>query len=81
MTTEPKTPTNAVVETVAERTGRSVSDLPPIYDVIDGDALNQLLAAARENDATVTVQFTYAGFRVLVTESGAVRLSPTGSGE
>jgi hypothetical protein len=62
-----------VVEAVADETGRAPSDLPTLYDVVDPDALNQLVDRTRlDREPNVTVTFAMAGCRVEVTDTGAV---------
>ena len=60
---------SAIVSSVAARTGRGVTDLPPLYDVIDPEALQQVFASLsgprrRSNDGRFV--FTYAGCEVMV---------------
>ena len=56
-------PSTAIVETVSARTGQSVVDLPPLYDVVDPDALDDLFTG-RQTLGVVT--FEYAGHDVTV---------------
>lgn len=65
-------PSRAVVTAVAETTGQSPSDLPPLYGAIDPDALNALLEGGHP-DSSLSVTFRYRGYRVTVT-SDSVRL-------
>lgn len=53
----------AVVEAVSDRTETPVLDLPPVYDVVDPDALD-VLFEGRETHGAVT--FRYAGQVVTV---------------
>ena len=60
---------SAIVSGVAACTGRGVTDLPPLYDVIDPEALEQVLASPlgsrrRSNDERFA--FTYAGCEVMI---------------
>ncbi|MWG32958.1 hypothetical protein GQS65_00360 [Halomarina oriensis] len=50
-----------IVEAVARRESCDPLDLPPLYDVIDPDALNQFCATA-----TGSITFQWAGCRVRV---------------
>ncbi|ELZ11340.1 hypothetical protein C478_13045 [Natrinema thermotolerans DSM 11552] len=47
---------------IADREDRAVADLPPLGDAVDTEAL----AAILESDATVTVRFEYAGYRIVL---------------
>ncbi|MFA9503713.1 HalOD1 output domain-containing protein [Natrinema sp. H-ect1] len=47
---------------IAAREGRAVAGLPPLGDTVDTEALTAVL----ESDATVTVRFEYAGYRVVL---------------
>ena len=60
---------SAIVSGVAACTGRRVTDLPPLYDVVDSEALEQVFASPlgsrhRSNDERFV--FTYAGCEVMV---------------
>ena len=47
---------------IAAREGRDVTDLPPLYDTVDPEAVGSVL----ESPAAVTVEFEYEGYRVAV---------------
>lgn len=49
-----------IVTTVADAEGVDVTELPPLYDTIDPDALTKL------TERNVTVEFTYYGRQVVV---------------
>lgn len=57
-----------VVETVAAATGMTMEELPPLYQSIDTDALDEMVAPRRRGSArsTVTVEFEYQGNEVIV---------------
>lgn len=65
--------TGAVLNTVAERTGTDVLELPPIYDAIDPDALEAVLGHAN-GGGDCRVEFSYHGYQVTVTGAGEVSL-------
>ena len=70
---EEATPTSRVVEAIARREDISATELsPPLYDVIDTDALDALLSreSTLENNS-VRISFEYQGYDVSV-ESGSV---------
>lgn len=67
--------TETVLRAVAERKGCSQLQLPLLYDCIDPDALNTLVASAEEPSVggSLVVEFEYAEYAVRVTE-GSVEL-------
>lgn len=70
-------PSVAIVEQIADESGVSPLELPPLNDTIDADALYQLLGDTDESASNTwpTVVFTYANHRVCVTADGQVTLS------
>ncbi|RQH02669.1 hypothetical protein EA472_05060 [Natrarchaeobius oligotrophus] len=70
--------TTSVVERVAAASDRSVTQLPPLYDVIDPDALEALVESTRTHSTRLTTLFSYAGFRIAVDETGIVDFESTG---
>lgn len=62
-----ESPSNEIVEDVASFTGQDPLDLPPLYDAIDTDSLDQLLTAGADpHRSHVHVRFEYAGVSVTV---------------
>jgi hypothetical protein len=62
-----------IVETIAAQTGRDPTELPPIYDAIDPDALSRFVEST---DSTASIEFHYCGNEVTVSGSGAVDIAP-----
>ena len=58
----------AVIQTVAEATGRDPTDLDQLFDVLDPDALDDLFGewTAEDPHSDPSVVFSYAGCRVSV---------------
>lgn len=56
-------PSEAVVMAVADQTGQDATEMTPLYDVIDPDALDALF----QGDKPGRVSFDYAGCKVTVT--------------
>lgn len=52
-----------IVTHVADRERVSTADLPPLYDSVDPDALEQLLSRSGSNSG-VSVSFTYYGYHI-----------------
>lgn len=64
-----------IVQQVAEREERDPTELPPLYDVIDPDALNTIIAGTTPSDRkAVRVTFTYCGYVVRVNSDNEVRI-------
>nr|WP_226007851.1 HalOD1 output domain-containing protein [Natrinema salinisoli] len=68
------TPVYAVVSAVAEAEGVDHVDLPPLYNVIDPEALNALFTS--DSGGVSTVEFEYAGYAVVVRGEGTVEVCP-----
>lgn len=69
----------AVVSAVADAKDISAVDVsPPLYDVIDPDALEALVASMTRGsgERAGTVEFSYSGYEVTVTGDGFVSVTP-----
>lgn len=62
-----------VIEKVVAREQRGPTELPPLADILDPDALSTLIDSA--NGELVSVQFTYCGYAVTVDSAGTVDVS------
>jgi hypothetical protein len=60
----------AIVEAVAAATNEEMTDLPPLQETIEANALNTLLA----RQSSVAVSFQYAGTDVSVTGDGSIEV-------
>ena len=65
----------AVVERVAAREGVDHTELVPLFDAIDPDALDTLVESSRRNDAAMQLTFSYNGYDVTVTGQGEIHLT------
>ncbi|WP_336036356.1 HalOD1 output domain-containing protein [Halobacterium yunchengense] len=65
-------PSVTVSEAVAAATGRLTTDLPPLQQSVDPDALDTLLTRGQ---SAVTVSFTYADVTVSVNGAGTVEVA------
>lgn len=74
---EESTVSEVVIEAVAEAEGIDPVELtPPLYDVIDPDALERFFCRPPSADQMQTrVTFPYSGYEVTVTDGGAVNLT------
>lgn len=70
------TPVYAVVSAVAEVEGTDPVELPPLYEAINPEALNDLFMS-RPVSAVETVSFQYGGYDVVVRGSGEVQVQST----
>lgn len=71
--------TRAVVSAVADAKDVSTVDVsPPLYDVIDPDALEAVVASMtrRPGEPDERVEFSYSGYEVTVTGDGHVSVTP-----
>lgn len=76
MSEAPVTP-RLVVEAVARRKGVPATHLQPLYESIDPEALETLVEHERTEQSPVTVQFEYAGYRVVVSSHGPLVVEPS----
>ena len=66
-----------VVTTVAEREGVEPTELTPLYEVVDPDALDGLFAPLGGSPSTEgEVTFPYQGYEVTAYSTGRVELRP-----
>ncbi len=62
-----------IARAVAEREDREVTELPPLYDVIDPDVLRAFVESGTDTGATL--RFTYCGYDVVVRDDGRVEVA------
>ncbi|MFP8951843.1 HalOD1 output domain-containing protein [Natrialbaceae archaeon A-arb3/5] len=67
------TPVYAIVSAVAEVEKSDPNELPPLYDVIDPEALNKLFTS-RSESSVETVSFQYAGYDIVVRGTNEVQV-------
>lgn len=75
---EDESVTEAVVRAVCSGTESDQSDLPPLYSVVDTDALNVLFTPNGRGRSRLTdgvVAFRYAGKQVEITSENTVKIS------
>ena len=68
-------PSQAVSERVAACEGVDLTELVPLYEAIDPEALNRLVETSRSTDSALRIEFTYPGYDVTVTGDGVVHLA------
>ncbi|WP_230198702.1 HalOD1 output domain-containing protein [Halopiger djelfimassiliensis] len=62
-----------IVNRVASLEGTDPTALPPLYDIIDPDALERLVESAANGD--FCVEFTYCGYRVTIENETGVTVA------
>lgn len=75
-----ETVSEAVVSAVADATGQSPLEIPPLVETIDPDALNALFRTANGSESGILVSFEYADCYVTV-DGETVRVEVTMDGE
>lgn len=74
-------PTTAVVEGVADATGRNPADVAPPERRVDAETLNALVESGREGDGGgVSVSFTLDGVAVTIDSDGTLEVRPDEAG-
>ncbi|MDG5821782.1 HalOD1 output domain-containing protein [Natronococcus sp. A-GB7] len=68
------TPVVAVISAVADAAGTDPLKLPPLSNVIDPEALNDLVDCGR-NSALRSISFEYAGYDVIVSGTGDIQVA------
>lgn len=73
-------PSTAVIELIAEESGRDPIELDPFYESVDPGALDRLIRGngTDPHDRQMTVSFSFNGYEVAVGSSGVVELSQNG---
>ncbi len=66
----------SVIVTVADAKGVDPTELPPLHDTVDPDALDALFTTRQDSEGQPSdaVIFTYADRRVMVTRDGQISL-------
>lgn len=68
-------PSQEVVKRVAAREGVDHTELVPLFDVIDPDALDRIVQSGRPTESSVHLTFTYHGYEVMINGDGVVQLA------
>ena len=67
---------SAVTTAVSRATGVAVTDLAPLYDYMDPDALHEFVASMRDREVETSVTFEYEGHDVRVRGDGEILVWP-----
>lgn len=65
-----------IVELIAEIEGRDETDLPPMYECVDG-VLDNLFSTPPDPEAQMQIEFTYETYRITIDQNGAVTFVKT----
>lgn len=55
-----------IIEAVANAENVDPLDLPPIFDVINPDAITSFAAAGTQDNSNLKVAFSYCGYRITI---------------
>lgn len=72
--------TQAILRGIAAMRGVAETDIEPVYEQVNFEALEALLRHADERGNSISVQFEAAGCVVCVQENGGIRIVDDGSG-
>jgi hypothetical protein len=74
--TDPTPLTTTIVEMIGTISETPADDLTPLYETIDPDALEELLAPGGDSPSAAGIWFHYAGYRVTVRGEGEIEVTP-----
>ncbi len=70
-----ETPVQKIIDALATAEGVDATDLPPLYDAVDPDALNQLFQRHNgETDTEALLSFSVDSWNVFVRADGLIRV-------
>lgn len=69
---ESEQPSVAIVEAVSAATGRQITELPPLQEGADPDAVDALLTGGQSSQ--LRISFSYAGTSVVVEADGTIEV-------
>lgn len=66
----------AITCAISRATGAEVSDLAPLYEYMDPDALHEFVASMRDRECQTSISFEYEGHDVTVRADGEILIWP-----
>lgn len=71
-------PCTAVIAIISEITKKSTTELPPVYDVVNTDALNRIISERPHGgySSERLVEFTYHNHTIRVLSRGVIKVYP-----
>lgn len=76
---ENDSPSLEVIELIANATGREPAALPPLYESVDTDALDALVAESGDLNGDARITFTHAGVEVTIYSDGQLEARTDGA--
>jgi hypothetical protein len=70
-----ESPSEAIVTAIAAKERVTETGLPPLYNQIDPDALDTLVAGQSTDD--IQISFTYSGYTVRIRDSETIEITST----
>ncbi|MEF8914613.1 MAG: HalOD1 output domain-containing protein [Natronomonas sp.] len=71
----------AVIATLSKLTGRSPTDLPPLHEAVDTDALDEVFRNGRDSNGDISVTFSIIDHTVTVNAPDRITITePSGNG-
>jgi len=67
---------SAVTCAISRATGVSVTELAPLYEYMDPDALHEFVASMRDRETETSITFQYEGHDVTVRADGEILVWP-----
>jgi len=71
-----KTLDSAVTCAISRATGVSVTELAPLYEYMDPDALHRFVASMRDRETETSITFQYEGHDVTIRGDGEILVWP-----
>ncbi|MBV0902752.1 HalOD1 output domain-containing protein [Haloarcula salina] len=69
-----ESPSEAIVSTIAAQQHVAETDLPPLYEQVDPEALDKIVASY--TGSSIQISFTYSGYHVHIQNSDRIEISP-----
>lgn len=69
-----ESPSTAIIDALAAATGIPPTELPPLYEFVDPDAIDRLFTGDRARSADTVLSFRVERWNVFVREDGRIRI-------
>ncbi|WP_240147524.1 MULTISPECIES: HalOD1 output domain-containing protein [Halorussus] len=67
---------SAITCAISRATGETVTELAPLYEYMDPDALHEFVASMRDRETETSITFQYEGHDVTVRSDGEIMVWP-----
>lgn len=71
MQTAQQSISHRIIESIAEQEGMDPIDLPPLYDSVDPESLNELIRSTGQG----VIAFNYENYRVIINSDNRVQVT------